>query len=111
VFFATFMAAGVGNAIYHFIRDIEYVALLGPMQTLEDFSPYLLYCFLLAVGIGISQARISAGRRLPATPFGVLWCGLFVWGFFICLHVFSDESRILSLRERVSFFTTLFGYG
>ncbi len=111
VFFATFMAAGVGNAIYHFIRDIEYVALLGPVQAFEDFASYFLYCFLLAIGIGISQARISAGRQLPVSLLGMLWSGLCVWGFFICLHVFSDESRTLSLRERLSFFVTLFGYG
>jgi hypothetical protein len=110
VFFATFMAAGVGNAIYHFIRDVERVALLGPHQSLEGFTSYLLYCFLLALGIGISQARMSAGRKLPASLPGMLWSGMCVWGFFICLQVFADESRILSLQERLAFFVSLFGY-
>jgi hypothetical protein len=109
VFFATFMAAGVGNAIYHFVRDIDRVAVLGPWQAFEGFSSYLLYCVLLAAGIGISQARMSAGRKLPATLPGMLWAGVCVWGFVICLQVFADESRILSLEQRLGFFATLFG--
>ena len=110
VFFATFVAAGVGNAIYHFIRDIELIAVLGPWQALEGFTSYLLYCFLLAGGIGISQARMTAGRRLPSSLPGMLWSGLCVWGFITCLQVFADESRILPLQDRLVFLATLFGY-
>jgi hypothetical protein len=109
VFFATFMAAGVGNAIYHFIRDIERVALWGLGPTLGDFTSYLLYCLLLALGIGISQARTSAGRRLPTSLPGMIWSGCCVWGFVICLQIFAQESRILSLQERLVFFTSLIG--
>ncbi len=53
---------------------------------------------------------MSAGRRLPVSLPGMLWSGLCVWGFFICLQVFADESRILSLQERLAFFVSLFGY-
>jgi hypothetical protein len=110
VFFATFMAAGVGNAIYHFVRDIELVAVLGPWKAVESFASYLLYCFVLATGIGISQARVSAGRKLPETLAGLVWSGVCVWTFFVCLYVFGDETRTLALADRFGFFMTLFGY-
>ncbi|QAU33709.1 hypothetical protein [Janthinobacterium sp. 17J80-10] len=110
VFFATFMAAGVGNALYHFIRDIKYVALQGPLMAGESFVSYLFYCVVLALGIGISQARQTAGRKPSTTFLGTLWSVLCVWGFFVCLHVFGDEARTFPLRDRLAFFASLFGY-
>jgi hypothetical protein len=109
VFFATFMAAGVGNALYHFIRDIKIVAVVGLAKATEDYTSYLFYCLVLAIGIGISQARMSAGRKPSPTLLGTLWSMLCVWSFFVVLHVFGDETRILSLQDRFSFFANLFG--
>jgi hypothetical protein len=40
MFFATFMAAGVGNAIWHFSRDINLVATVGPAASLETYTSY-----------------------------------------------------------------------
>lgn len=110
VFFATFMAAGVGNALYHFIRDIKYVALQGPLAAADSFVSYLFYCVVLALGIGISQARLTAGHKPSTSFFGTLRSVLCVWGFFVCLHVFGDEARTFPLRDRLSFFASLFGY-
>jgi hypothetical protein len=109
VFFATFMAAGVGNALYHFIRDLHYVASMGWRGALTSFTSYLFYCVVLATGIGISQARTNAGRKLPTTWSGRLGCVLSVWFFFVCLYVFGDESRNFAFGDRVSFFLSLFG--
>jgi hypothetical protein len=109
VFFATFMAAGVGNALYHFIRDLRDVAGLGWATAAENYVSYLFYCLLLATGIGVSQARISAGRVLPASFAGGLWNLLCVWSFFVCLRVFGDETRGFPLLDRVAFFLSLFG--
>lgn len=109
VFFATFMAAGVGNALYHFIRDIKSVAIMGLWKAVESYTSYLFYCVVLAIGIGISQARVSAGRKPSSTFIGTLWSVLCVWTFFVCLYVFADETRILSFRDRFSFFASLFG--
>lgn len=109
VFFATFMAAGVGNAVVHFIRDVKLVATMGWWWTVETYTSYLFYCFVLACGIGISQARASAGFK-PATGFwGSLCSVLCVWAFFVCLYVFGDETRTYTLGERLSFMFHLFG--
>lgn len=109
VFFATFMAAGVGNALYHFIRDIGHVASMGWQAATTGFTSYLFYCVLLATGIGISQARVTAGRKPSPTFIGSLRAVLCVWTFFVCLQVFGDETRLFPLADRLAFFLSLFG--
>jgi hypothetical protein len=109
VFFATFMAAGVGNALYHFIREINTVAIVGLAKAAEDYTSYLLYCLVLAIGIGISQARMRAGRKPSLTLLGALWSMLCVWTFFVLLHVFGYPTRNFPLGDRFSFFANLFG--
>jgi D-alanyl-lipoteichoic acid acyltransferase DltB (MBOAT superfamily) len=109
VFFATFMAAGVGNAVWHFMRDLNVVAELGFRLALESFSSYAFYCLVLAIGISISQVRANAGFRPGNTAFERLYSFLSVWGFVVCLHAFSDGSRNHTLLERLSFVARLFG--
>ena len=109
VFFATFMAAGVGNAIYHFLRDIHLVAQMGWQDAVAGYAGNLFYCAVLALGIGISQVRLSAGRQLSPSWAARLWSVLCVWSFFVGLQVFGYESRSFSFHDRVAFFLQLFG--
>jgi len=109
LFFATFMAAGVGNAIFHFVRDIKYVVTMGLQGALESYTSYLFYCLTLAVAIGISQARVNAGRKLPTGFAGTLWSVLCVWSVVVLLRIFGDESRSIGLLDRFSFLFSLFG--
>ena len=109
MFFATLMAAGVGNALWHFLRQIDNVATMGLAGAIDSFTSYLFYCVILATGIGISQVRASVGIRPSATHFGMLYSGLFVWSFVVCLHVFGGESSRHTLLERVLFMMSLFG--
>lgn len=109
MFFATFMAAGVGNALWHFVRDIDLLAVAGPAAALESYASYAFYCLVLATGVGLSQVRANLGIRPPAGPLGRLRSFLFVWSFVVCMHVFSDGSRSHSLGERFSFLAHLFG--
>lgn len=109
MFFATFMAAGVGNALWHFFREIHLVATMGLATALETFSSYIFYSVILATGIGLSQVRANMGIRPSATLFGRLYSFLLVWSFVVCLHLFGDESRNHTLGERLSFLASLFG--
>lgn len=111
MFFATFMAAGVGNAIFHFVREVDLIPTMGLLATFESYTSYLFYCVVLAVGIGVSQVRANTGYRPSASVAGRLGSFLLVWGFVACLHVFSDESRRHTLLERASFLASLFGFG
>lgn len=109
MFFATFMAAGVGNAIWHFLRDIHLVAQQGLAPALTSYTSYLFYCVVLATGVGLSQVRANLGIRPNDSHLGRLYSFVFVWSFVICLHLFSDGSRQHTLAERLQFFTSLFG--
>lgn len=109
MFFATFMAAGVGNAIWHFVRDIDLIATQGVASALRTYTSYLFYCVVLATGVGLSQVRANLGKRPSSTLMSRLYSFFFVWSFVVCMHVFSDGSRNHSLSERLSFLASLFG--
>jgi len=109
MFFATFMAAGVGNAIYHFVRDIYLIDTMEPWGSVESFTSYIFYCVVLATGIGLSQLRVASGVKPSTSAFGRLWSFATIWSFVVCLHIFGDESRENSLVERLSFMASLFG--
>jgi hypothetical protein len=109
MFVATFMAAGVGNAIWHFVRDISHVAAIGPVAAVERFTSYAFYCIILATGVGVSQVRANLGMRPSLTLVGRLYSFIFVWSFVVCMHVFSYGSLTQTLEERIAFLASLFG--
>jgi hypothetical protein len=109
MFFATFMAAGVGNALWHFTRNIDVVASAGLAAALTSYTSYLFYAALLAVGVGLSQVRANMGLRPATTPLARGASFLFVWSFVIGIHVFGDGSRIHTLTERLRFMAALLG--
>lgn len=109
MFFATFMAAGVGNALWHFTRNIDVVAATGLAGALTSYTSYLFYAALLAAGVGLSQVRANMGWRPATTPFARAASFLFVWSFVIGIHVFGDGSRIHTLTERLRFMAALLG--
>ena len=109
MFFATFMAAGVGNALWHFFRDIDLIATQGMAAALASYTSYAFYCVVLATGVGLSQVRANLGKRPSATMIGRVYSFFFVWSFVVCMHIFSDGSRNHPLGERLSFLASLFG--
>jgi hypothetical protein len=109
MFFATFMAAGVGNALWHFTRNIDVVAATGLAGALTSFTSYLFYAALLAAGVGLSQVRANMGLRPATTPAARAASFVFVWSFVIGIHVFGDGSRIHTLTERLRFMAALLG--
>ena len=109
MFFATFMAAGVGNMVYHFLRDIDLAADMGLAELFTSFSSYAFYSVVLACAIGISQLRMSAGHRPATTLAGRVRAFVLIWGFVSLLQIFGDETRSHSLAERLQFLFYLFG--
>lgn len=109
MFTATFMAAGVGNALWHFMADIHLIAVEGLWGAISSFSSYLFYSFALAIGVGLSQVRASMGYRPSATWAGRLYAFLFIWSFVILLRVFSDGTRDHTFEQRLRFLLSLFG--
>jgi hypothetical protein len=109
MFFATFMAAGIGNMLYHFLRDIDLAADMGLVELFTSFSSYAFYCVVLACAIGISQLRISAGHRPSSTVPGRIKAFVLIWGFVSLLQIFGDETRSHTLVERLHFLFYFFG--
>ncbi|HKP62209.1 MAG TPA: hypothetical protein VJV78_36000 [Polyangiales bacterium] len=108
-FCATFMAAGVGNAIYHFARDIDRLFNLGAGVALGGFGAYMFYCTMLAGGIAISQLRAGSAPR-ERGPLRIVWSFVCVWGFVCCLQVFGAiEDPTLPFTTRVAFMLHQFG--
>jgi hypothetical protein len=110
VFFATFCAATVGNMVFHFIRDIHYVAELGFAKALIGFHVYGFQCLVLGIAIGISQLR--GRKRSPNGPWlreQVVPAALML-GFFCLLHIFDDFGRTCPIREHFRFLFGLFGF-
>jgi hypothetical protein len=110
IFFATFMAACVGNLLFHFIRDIHFVAELGWRKALSGEASHAFYTFLLAIGVGVSQmrgrARNAGGGWARTRLLPLLWVSC----FFCVLHVFDAPlDRIHSIGQRAQFLSYLMG--
>jgi len=98
----------VGNALFHFMREIELLETMGLGGMLETYTSYLFYCVVLATGIGISQVRANAGYIPSPSVWGRVQSFVVVWGFVTLLHIFSDESRNHTLSERMQYLVSLF---
>ncbi|HKU39097.1 MAG TPA: hypothetical protein VJR89_13140 [Polyangiales bacterium] len=112
VFFATFMAAGVGNAIFHFFRQLDLLFTTGVREATVGFTSYIVYCVILAGAIGVSQARtgVAAAAAQPATLVDRVKSFVCVWGLVALLHPFGgEEERIYSFHARLSFLAHHFG--
>jgi hypothetical protein len=114
VFFATFMAAGVGNAIFHFVRQLDLLFTMGPREATLGFTSYLFYCGVLALAIGISQARGGGQARAAQSPTFSNRTKSFVcvWGLVLLLHPFGGvEERVYSFGARCAFLSHHLGLG
>ncbi|MBK7565070.1 MAG: hypothetical protein IPI21_12715 [Propionivibrio sp.] len=109
MFFATFMAAGVGNALWHFLRQIDSVAKMGLVGAIESFTSYLFYCAVLATGIGISQVRASVGiRARPVFSEGYIPSCSYGRSLYACMFLVV-KLFTHTLLERLLFMASLFG--
>jgi hypothetical protein len=111
LFFATFTAACVGNLLFHFIRDIQFVGEMGLWKAVIGEQSHAFYTFLLATSLGLSQLRsaprLAGGHWLRAR---VLPC-VCVCGFFCVLHIFDAPlDRAHLLWQRAGFLFYLLGF-
>lgn len=107
--FATFMAAGVGNFFFHFIRDNHLIAEHGVKGALVHSQTYGFYCLLLVAGIVLSQLRARRippeagwlrGRFLPCLGVAVFYC---------FLSFFDGPMRHAALDRHLAFLLQVLG--
>ena len=108
--FATFMAATVGNVLFHFMRDISWVLRIGLWPSLLGMQTYLFYSLVLTAGICASQLRPRAARRDVARHQRIL-PAVTVIGFFCLLHIFDDAPGRRTMANSTHFLLHLFGIG
>ena len=104
-FVATFAAAGVGNVLYHYLRDMEYVALYGPYKAMVTFQTYVIYSVVLGLAVGGSQLL---GRRKQTSWWRARLSNLFVLLFFAVLLVFNDPKRTVGAGVYARYALSLF---
>jgi hypothetical protein len=108
---ATFAAACWGNALFHFLRGLDYVAVSGLPRAVIGFQTYLFYSVVLASSIVVSQLRtrkqplkeMARGRRILATVPALL--------FFCILEIFDHEDRTRPLVDCFAFLGQMFLIG
>jgi len=108
LFFATLAAAGFGNLLFHFLRDIGAIAGKGFWQTLWSFRVYAFYGLVLGTAIGLSQLYekkrtkdMSWFRKNIITP-------VYVVGFYCLLSIFDSSDDKLTLTDHFIFLCKLF---
>jgi hypothetical protein len=110
IFFATFAAACVGNLLFHFIRDIHFVADMGLWQAVAGEQSHAFYTFVLAISLGFSQLRGPPRNVANGWLRGRVLPCLWVVAFFCILHVFDAPlDREHSLWQRGEFLSYLVG--
>lgn len=105
--FATMAAAGFGNVLFHFLRDIDVIIKRGPWDALLSFHVYMFYGVVLGAAIGLSQLfekkkrqDMSWLRRNIVSPFCVI-------GFYCVLSIFDDPDRNLTILDNFAFLLRL----
>lgn len=108
LFFATFAAAGFGNVLFHFLRDIGPIAEQGFWPALFSFRVYMFYALLLSTAIATSQLyekkkprEISWLRKNLITP-------VYVVGFYCLISIFDSSDPTLTLTDHFIFLLKLF---
>jgi hypothetical protein len=110
LFAATFMAAGVGNWIFHMMKELKSVPQMGLLNTVVASQNYVFYCIVLSIGIGLSQMKRPStssrrhgwlrGEALPSLRVIVVYC---------LLEVFMYPYSPYSLKAHFSFLFHCFG--
>jgi hypothetical protein len=107
--FATFMAAGVGNMLFHFVLTMAFVCDLGLMKAVVGFQTYCFYCLLLTGGIIYSQLSPRKTSKPRGWLRDTMLPSLKVMLFYCLLHIFDDINRQYSLSQHIDFLLHLFG--
>ncbi|HXX14783.1 MAG TPA: hypothetical protein VEJ47_07750 [Candidatus Eremiobacteraceae bacterium] len=102
-----FAAACLGNAYYHFTRDLWYIQAHGLWQSIKTFQVFFFYTVVLATAISLSRRR---GRPDPSQGFfrSTLRPAIFTSLFYCLLGIFSTTDRNYPLVEHLRFLGHLF---
>jgi hypothetical protein len=107
--FATFCAAAIGNAIYHFILLTPLLTEMRFSVLIYYFQSYIIYVTVLAVGIIISQLRNSRPKPEDGFLRYQILPRVNVTLFFCVLMIFDGFNPNIGIGMRFSFLFSLIG--
>jgi hypothetical protein len=106
LFFATMMAAGFGNVLYHFLEGLADVPRLGLRQAVAGFQVYPVYGLILGLAIAVSQLRSSGQTPSPA---GKSWSATaLVLLFYSLITILDEPAQRCGIADYGSFMLNLF---
>jgi hypothetical protein len=108
---AVFAAAFLGNMYHHLLAQPEHVVRLDLPRLWADWSPRLLYCFLLALGIWVSMLRQQRLRAAGSAAGAAMRLRRIagVWTFYSLIHIWNLQGDGIDLAACAKFFLSLFG--
>ena len=111
MFFATMSAAFFGNFLWHYFDAFDRILEVGPYQALEELQYFIIYAFILASGIGISQYLNEGKRNVRNNLRSRFIAPIGVCGFYSLLMIFLVEGNRISFMDRIDFALSLVGIG
>ena len=111
LFVATLAAAGLGNWLFHFLRDQDLILRHGFWHAAWMYGSYAVYALVLGVAIGVSQLRSNARTRARcAAPTG--WARVrstaVIMLFFILICSFNEPNERHGLGDYANYCLRLF---
>ena len=107
--FATFMAAGVGNLLFHFMMENYRIPRDGLFETVAHMQTYAFYCAVLVTGIVVSQLRGRSQSRHDTWFHAQFLPSLKVGSFYCLLSFFDGSESSVELSKHFGFLFHILG--
>jgi hypothetical protein len=108
LFMATLAAAGLGNFLFHFLRDSEVMLRQGPLRALWFYRTYAVYALILGCAISFSQLRVLARKGPPVQGLRKYLAIAGVFLFYLLLGIIEEPNDRRGLSAYGFYFASLF---
>jgi len=111
MFTAIFTAAFLGNMYHHILNRPDTLTAWDPGLFWSVWGPRFVYCFLLALGVGVSMVRQQKLRQsaTEASRLVKLRRIAGVWTFYGIIQIWNIKSTEVGIADCTRFFLSLFG--
>ncbi len=111
MFAAVFAAAFLGNMYHHILSRPDTVIHSDFAGFWSVWGPRFIYCFLLALGIGVSMLRQQKMRKSgsESSPLIRVRRMAGVWTFYAIIHIWNVRLENVGIADCMRFFLSLLG--
>ncbi len=108
LFMATLAAAGLGNWMFHFLRDQELIFRHGFWAALLMYRSYAVYALILGVAISVSQMRSMANKGKLPVGLAKVRAFAVIMLFYLLICIFEEPNTRHGLGDYVKYCVGLF---